>query len=729
MFTPLRSLWGRLGTSGAPAAPDPRQGTPGASVVGETGATGLRAFGGVVAIDDGIDYLAAMRPPDRWGNVDKMIGSDASVRAAKLAVTLPLLSASLNVVPGSKSAVARQMAEFVESDLGGMTVHLDQHRRESFMYLDYGVYLFNKVFEYREDSLLHLRKLAPRPPRTVSIWHADDTGGPEGVTQWTPSQGSVRLDMPELLMLSHNMHGGNFIGESIFRSAYKAWWFKDKLEQLAAIGAEFHAKGIPVGKQSGKDKAVEREITRVLKAIRAHETTYVKESDEFAFRVEKPGVPQDLVPLINYFRTEIFVSTLNEALALGITGNQGSWALSQDKRSFAVMNLQAIAKTWETAHNRYLIAPWMRANFGNVASADLPRLEHGRLDTRGVAEWFKAVSDAVHRGVIPSTAELQQTAYELLDVPLPAEAASPTRPEERAADEPLETGPVQAPTAGADPRNLPGAVTARRVHAATTPSSGEAPRLESLVKLDALGIKPDFVRMAGGMDRGAGKIVQRVGALQDKQARRLAAIGAKIASRGPEGAGDIEGYLDIPYSEEADVIDSELGDLYDLGVDELGSEIEQQGGRYARPDSDRQAGDRKLLSGMALAAGALLASRMGAAWADEVLRQIATSTADRDAILSAAGGAGSALLASLAGQYVARALGTGRGAGISANVGAIEKLVNTEAMDGRTCEECGAADGVEVDPSDAAEVALYAPYYNCEGGDRCRGQLIPVVRN
>ena len=50
--------------------------------------------------------------------------------------------------------------------------------------------------------------------------------------------------------------------------------------------------------------------------------------------------------------------------------------------------------------------------------------------------------------------------------------------------------------------------------------------------------------------------------------------------------------------------------------------------------------------------------------------------------------------------------------------------VNSEAMDQNTCGPCSRVDGKRVE-TDA--IGGYQPYAGCEGGHRCRGQLVPIA--
>ncbi len=53
----------------------------------------------------------------------------------------------------------------------------------------------------------------------------------------------------------------------------------------------------------------------------------------------------------------------------------------------------------------------------------------------------------------------------------------------------------------------------------------------------------------------------------------------------------------------------------------------------------------------------------------------------------------------------------------------IDRYARSEAMDQNTCEECAAGDGAEWDSLDDVD---WSPGDDCEGGDACRGQLMPI---
>jgi hypothetical protein len=761
-----------------------------AGPTGETGkATGViaRAAGGGTIVPTAFEYLAAMQPPDRWANIAKMLSDDA-VKAAFHAVVMPILSAPLLVEPGTDDDLGNEMANFVRADIEGMTVALHQHRWEVASHISEGVSVFEKVFEVREDKKIHLRKLAVRPNASLIEWQVDDHGGPAGVLQLTDDGAEIQLDIDRLLIFSHQRSGANIHGQSIFRSAYKPWYYKDLFERIAAIAGERGAVGVPVGTQTGDDEDVADAIDSVLQNIRAHDSGFVREIEGvFKFRVEGMGGNLvDLEPAIARCTRAIWVSILADFLALGSGGAGGSWALSRDKSSFFVMVLRSILENVEDTYRTHLVRPWMQWNFGDVPAESLPRIVHGPLNTRDVTEWFGALTAAVEKGIIPADEQVQEMARDMLGLPEPAteedaggvavapvagvpggDSASPQStlngaqitslvgliqamgdgpgqlpqatvieiiitafalPRERveeilgirkdpAADATPAASPLTADEAAAQQPNEPG--DAPQTAAIVQQAAAEAPRLESLVKIEALGIAVRFSEIEDALDRGEQRIIDRVAKLQAKQAKRLAARGAKIVK---DEAWDQLSAEELPSAEEAAAIEAELLDLYGMGEDEYGRELTSQKVTPAAVPAEDKGPSRALIAAFALFAGKRLADRMLNAWGAAVL-QGGRGSYDAAAVGKAIGDGGGKLLADLARQGASTAAGLGRADAAATNGDQIKGELYSTRLDGNVCGFCSQYEGTEWAIGEGPSV----PNPDCEGGPRCRCIRVPIV--
>ena len=210
------------------AAHPPRPGTD------EIGATGSEATAGELIQTD---YNAALQGLPAYDIFDRMRFSDSSIGTGLWVIKLPLMRATWTVEPPTDTPKDREIAEFVEADLMGMTIPWQEYLWQVFLMLDYGSFPFEIVWEIRDDHRAHLRKLAPRHPRTVTKWLIDDHGGFNGVEQQTlRSSGFHTVIIPpeKLIVYVNQKEGSNFRGVSLLRRVYKHWMITERLENAVA---------------------------------------------------------------------------------------------------------------------------------------------------------------------------------------------------------------------------------------------------------------------------------------------------------------------------------------------------------------------------------------------------------------------------------------------------------------------------------------------------------------
>lgn len=381
---------------------------------------------GVYAMAERIDYNTAMAPPARWSNVEKMRKSDGSIKAALLAVTLPLLSVEWRVSPASDDPRDEEIAAFIEDDLKGMSTSWPEYLRELLLYLADGVRPYEPVWELRDDGKIHLRKMAPRPPATVLAdgWLTDDHGGPAGIKQLAPD-GDTEITIPidDLVIFTHEREGANWLGNSILRPAYKHWWYAEELERIAAIAAERGAVGVPVFEVDPASGAADDDdesdrLDDIGMGLHANERMFVRLPA--GVRMQLQGVSGNLIdplPLIEYHKREALKALLAQFISVG-TGDVGSWAAAREHTSFFVMLLDAIAQQVAHVHRRFLFLRWCQWNWDPAMTVDqLPTLEYGKLETRDVGSYLDALIKAIDNKLVPTTRDVRRLAMDHLDLP------------------------------------------------------------------------------------------------------------------------------------------------------------------------------------------------------------------------------------------------------------------------------------------------------------------------
>jgi hypothetical protein len=156
------------------------------------------------------------------------------------AANVEKLSADLNLpIKGKDSPRKRSKGRF----------SYDKHMFHAFKALGYGHYYFEQVAEVGRDGVAHLRKLAPRPPITISEVQVESDGGLKGIRQNVPGQQGWNQELIKenrLVAYVWDQEGANWFGRSMFRGIFKNWLIKDRLLRVDAIKHERNGIGTPV---------------------------------------------------------------------------------------------------------------------------------------------------------------------------------------------------------------------------------------------------------------------------------------------------------------------------------------------------------------------------------------------------------------------------------------------------------------------------------------------------
>jgi len=383
----------------------------------EIGRTGTQIFAGLVTQQD---YNASLMAPVLYDEYDKM-RNDGQVRAALTVIKLPILNADWKIESASDSAQDREIAEFIEADLMmGMTISWTDYLRQALLMLDYGSMPFEKVWRLGDDGKVHLRKLAPRLPRTVQFWLTDDTGGLAGIRQVAPPNFSpTEIPVEKLLVFINDLEGSNFRGVSILRSAYKHHYYKDNLYRVQAIALEKRSLGVDVGTLQGEAISSEGKtnMERALMTLHAHEKQFFLEVEgQTKYRLE--GLPRggvmDPLDAIEHHDLRIVRSMIAEFVAMG-AGSTGSLAMHRDKTSYLLLALGGHCNNICDTHNKHLIQQWVDYNWPGVSK--YPRLCYSRLEQRDVAVFAEAVFKLTQSGALTPDETLEEEARSLLSLP------------------------------------------------------------------------------------------------------------------------------------------------------------------------------------------------------------------------------------------------------------------------------------------------------------------------
>lgn len=389
---------------------------------------------------------------------DKMRRQDAQVISVLRAVTLPILRTTWRIDPaGARPEVAQAIADDLGLEVVGQPDRQVARTRDRFSWADhlrlamlmlpFGHSFFEQVYRIDESGHARLRKLAWRPPKTITQIDVAPDGGLMAIRQRgrQGSGGDVRISVDRLVAYINDREGGNWLGQSLLRPTYKYWLLKDRMLRVGAQTVDRNGLGVPVYEASelhasvtGEDR-VQREKEEIAaglalaKGFRSGDNAGA--SLPHGAKLELKGVQgklPDADPLIRYYDEQISRAVLAHFLNLGT--ETGSWALGTTFADFFTLSLQTVAKSFAEVTNQHVIEDLVDLNWGTEEPA--PKLVFDEIGSRhpATAEAIKALVDC---GALTPDGELEnhirttyglpaadpETARKAPPKPAPSEAA------------------------------------------------------------------------------------------------------------------------------------------------------------------------------------------------------------------------------------------------------------------------------------------------------------------
>lgn len=371
---------------------------------------------------------------------DAMRRQDGQVGSVLRAVTFPVLRTPWSLDP---AGAGDQVVELLAEDLGLPIVGAgdqnpprrardrfswSEHLRLALLMLTFGHSFFEPL--YRIDrGWARLRKLGWRPPRTIAAVNVAPDGGLESIEQ-DPTEGGVRnvtIPVGRLVAYVNEREGGNWLGQSLLRQAYKNWLLKDRALRTGSIGIDRNGIGVPI--YTAPEDATEADITKGAELAQGYRTGESAGAGlPHGATLELKGVDgqvRDPLPYIRYQDEQIARSALGHFLNLGT--QTGSWALGTTFAEFFTMSLQAVAIAVRDVANQHIVEDWVDLNFGPDEPA--PRIVFQEIGSKqaATADALKALRDA---GILLPDRALEEWVRELLglppkDIPPPAPPTDP----------------------------------------------------------------------------------------------------------------------------------------------------------------------------------------------------------------------------------------------------------------------------------------------------------------
>jgi len=351
---------------------------------------------------------------------DKMRREDSQVGSVLRAVTFPIRRTTWMIDPaGARDEVVDLIADSFGLPVKGKATtaplrskdrfDFDEHLRLALLELVFGHSVFEQVYRLDEQGMARLRKLAWRPPRTISKWDVAADGGLIAIEQQSTIGGNkVRIPVEKLVVYVNEREGANWLGTSLLRTAYKNWLLKDRTLRAQAVGVERNSLGVPVYKgaplPNNGENMSDAEILEwvktqkddglvVAKSIRSGQDAgaSIPNGADLAL-MGVTGQRTDTDKPIRYHDEQIARAVLAHFLNLG--SETGSWALGSTFAEFFVGSLNAVALHIANTCQAHVVEDLVDANFGPTEPA--PRLVPATIgeEQPATAEAIKALIDA-----------------------------------------------------------------------------------------------------------------------------------------------------------------------------------------------------------------------------------------------------------------------------------------------------------------------------------------------
>ena len=343
------------------------------------------------------------------------VRTDAQVESVLNALSLPILSANWDL---KTEGVDETVVQLVRTELGlpepGKAMQ-GRQRRQGISWFEHleevlnmlwaGFMCFEQVYEIaparpdQEDiglsEIIHLRKLAPRHPRTITEIQVEADGGLKGIMQTGLDDKPKFIPAENLVMYVHRKEGADWTGRSVLRSAYRPYFLKDLFVRLDAQAAERGSMGIPVVYYG--ENADPEDAKIIATNLRAGESAGIW-AEEGKFRVEILGIKGtvvDLTPRINYHDQQIAKSAL--AMFLDLGHDSGARSLGETHLKIFIRYVQRFADKIAETVTEHIIRDLVELNFEQ--GTPYPVLTPGNLaSNEGITT--EALAQLVNAGII-----------------------------------------------------------------------------------------------------------------------------------------------------------------------------------------------------------------------------------------------------------------------------------------------------------------------------------------
>jgi hypothetical protein len=398
-----------------------------------------------------------LRWPDSVTMYDRMRRQDSTVRSSLQAVKLPIQRTTWRIDPnGARPLVVEACADELGLPIVGGAPRpvlrtrdrfsWADHLRLALLKLDFGHSFFEQTYRIDASGFAHIRKLGWRPPRTISRVVVARDGGLEAIWQYGVGEA---IPVSQLVAYVNEREGGNWLGQSLIRPAYKPWMLKDRALRVQAQTLDRNGLGIPVYEAGAepdyeglqpedRQKAVQAEMDGGAKLAQAYRSgdnsgAAIRNGSKLTLMGVTGTLPDSDKP-IRYYDEQISAAVLANFLSLGGDNATGSYALGKTFAEFFVQSLQTLALDIADVATMHIVEDFVDLNFGTDEPA--PRIVFDEIGAQQLAT-AQAIKMLIDCGALRADDPLETFLRERYTLPAADPATS------RIAPTPTPTPPAQ----------------------------------------------------------------------------------------------------------------------------------------------------------------------------------------------------------------------------------------------------------------------------------------------
>lgn len=438
------------------------------TIKGEIGRIGQLRYGnagsGQVFLEE---FLYELRGQKAIQAYTEMADNDATIGAILYAIEMLMRQCEFHVEPAGKSEKDKEAAEFVESCMNDMERTWTDTLSEILSFLTYGWSYHEIVYKRRvgrtntpianskyTDGLIGWRKLPIRSQDTLYGWeYKDDSDELIGMIQAPPpTYEQLFIPIEKALHFRTRSRKDNPEGRSILRTAYRAYYFKKRIEEIEGYGIERDLAGFPVlyapqdmdiwNSDDPDMVAALARAEQLVSSVRrdAREGLVLPGGENgWKFELVTSGSRRqfDTNAIIERYDKRLATSVLADFVMLG-QQQVGSFALADSKTRIFALAVGTYLDIICEAFNNQAIPRLIDINGDHFKGiTDYPQMVHGDIEEPDLQAFSAFIKDMVGTGALVPDEELEKEIRRVGHLPEKIETDAPHE------TQPGEYGPPQ----------------------------------------------------------------------------------------------------------------------------------------------------------------------------------------------------------------------------------------------------------------------------------------------